>query len=86
MSKAVSSDRVVDIFSAAGLRKPDLSILSDEFLEEVRRMPHKNLALELLRKLLNDEIRARSRKYLVQSRSFAEMLAQNHPPVSQPRR
>jgi len=74
VSKAVSSDRVVDIFSAAGLRKPDLSILSDEFLEEVRRMPHKNLALELLRKLLNDEIRARSRKFLVQSRSFAEML------------
>jgi len=76
VSKAVSSDRVVDIFGAAGLRKPDLSILSDEFLEEVRRMPHKNLALELLRKLLNDEIRARSRKYLVQSRSFAEMLEQ----------
>jgi type I restriction enzyme R subunit len=76
VSKAVSSDRVVDIFSAAGPRKPDLSILSDEFLEEVRRMPHKNLALELLRKLLNDEIRTRSRKYLVQSRSFAEMLEQ----------
>ena len=66
----------VDIFSAAGLRKPDLSILSDEFLEELRRMPHKNLALELLRKLLNDEIRTRSRNYLVQSRSFAEMLEQ----------
>ena len=72
--KAVSSDQVVDIFSAAGLKKPDLSILSDEFLDEVRRMPHKNLALELLRKLLNDEIKLRSRKYLVQSRSFAEML------------
>jgi type I restriction enzyme R subunit len=76
VSKAVSSDQVVDIFSAAGLKKPDLSILSDEFLEEVRRIPHKNLALELLRKLLNDEIRARSRKYLVRSRSFAEMLEQ----------
>ncbi|MBI3990028.1 MAG: DUF3387 domain-containing protein, partial [candidate division NC10 bacterium] len=74
VSKAVSSDQVVDIFSASGLKKPDLSILSDEFLEEVRRMPHTNLALELLRKLLHDEIRARSRKSLVQSRSFAEML------------
>jgi type I restriction enzyme R subunit len=76
VSKAVSSDQVVDIFSAAGLKKPDLSILSDEFLEGVRRIPHKNLAPELLRKLLNDEIRAWSRKYLVQSRSFAEMLEQ----------
>jgi type I restriction enzyme R subunit len=74
VSKAVSSDQVVDIFSAAGLKRPDLSILSDEFLEEVRRMPQKNLALELLRKLLNDEIKIRSRKYLVQSRSFADRL------------
>ncbi|MFQ5658173.1 MAG: type I restriction endonuclease subunit R, partial [Candidatus Methylomirabilales bacterium] len=74
VSKAVSSDQVVDIFSAAGLKRPDISILSDEFLSEVRRMPYKNLALELLRKLLNDEIKARSRRYLVQARSFAEML------------
>jgi type I restriction enzyme R subunit len=76
VSKAVSSDQVVDIFSAAGLKKPDLSILSDEFLEEVRKMPQKNLALELLRRLLNDEIKMRSRKFMVQSRSFAEMLEQ----------
>lgn len=74
ISKAVSSDQVIDIFSAAGLEKPDISILSDQFLEEVRGMPQKNLALELLRKLLNDEIKVRSRKNLVQSRSFAEML------------
>jgi type I restriction enzyme R subunit len=74
VSKAVSSEQVVDIFSAAGLKKPDLSILSDEFLEEVRRMPQKNLALELLRKLLNDEIKTRSRKFLIQSQSFAEKL------------
>ncbi len=55
--------------------RPDISILSDEFLAEVRDMPQRNLALEVLRKLLSDEIKARSRKNLVQSRSFAEMLA-----------
>jgi type I restriction enzyme R subunit len=76
VSRAVSSDQVVDIFSAAGLKKQDISILSDEFLEEIRGMPQKNLALELLRKLINDEIQVRSRKYLVQSRSFADMLEQ----------
>ena len=74
VSKAVSSDQVVDIFDAAGLKKPDISILSDEFLAEVRGLPQKNLAVELLRKLLNEEIKTRSRKNLVQSRSFAEML------------
>jgi type I restriction enzyme R subunit len=74
VSRAVSSDQVVDIFKTMGFKRPDISILSDEFLEEVRGMPHKNLAFELLRKLINDEIRTRSRKYLVQSRSFAEML------------
>ncbi|MFH1743642.1 MAG: type I restriction endonuclease subunit R [bacterium] len=74
VSKAVASDEVVDIFAAAGLKKPDISILSDEFLAEVKGMPHKNLAVELLQKLLKDEIKTRSRKNLVQSRSFAEML------------
>ena len=74
ISKAVSSDRVIDIFEAAGLKKPDISILSDEFLAEVKGMPHKNLAFELLKKLLNDEIKIRSKKNLVQSRSFADML------------
>jgi type I restriction enzyme R subunit len=74
ISKAIVSDKVVDIFEAAGLKKPDISILSDEFLAEVKGMPHKNLALELLRKLLNDEIRTRSRKNLVQGKSFADML------------
>lgn len=74
VSKAISSDEVIDIFSATGLKKPDISILSDEFLAEVQKMPHRNLALELLHKLLNDEIKSRSRKHLVQSRSFAEML------------
>jgi type I restriction enzyme R subunit len=67
---------VVDLFSAAGLKKPDISILSDEFLAEVRGMPQKNLAVELLRKLLEGEIKVRRRKNVVQARSFAEMLEQ----------
>ena len=74
ISKAVVSDEVVDIFAAAGLKKPDISILSDEFLAEVRGMPQRNLAVELLRKLLSGEIKARSRKNLVQARSFADLL------------
>ena len=74
ISRAAASDEVVDIFAAAGLKKPDISILSDEFLAEVRGLPHKNLAVETLRKLLSNEIKIRSRKFLIQSRSFAEML------------
>jgi type I restriction enzyme R subunit len=74
VSKAISSDGVVDIFAAAGLKKPDISLLSDEFLAEVRGLPHRNLAVELLRKLLNDEIKTRAKKNLVQSRSFSELL------------
>jgi type I restriction enzyme R subunit len=76
VSKAVSSDEVIDIFAAAGLKKPDISILSDEFLSEVRGMPQRNLAVELLRKLLEGEIKARGRKNIVQARSFAELLEQ----------
>jgi len=76
LSKAVVSDEVVDIFAAAGLKKPDISILSDEFLAEVRDMPQKNLAVELLRKLLSGEIKLRSRKNVVQAKSFADMLEQ----------
>ncbi|HOK98627.1 MAG TPA: type I restriction endonuclease subunit R [Bacteroidales bacterium] len=74
VSRAVASDEVIDIFAAAGIKKPDISILSDEFLEEVRGMPQRNLAVELLRKLLEDEIKTRSRKNIVLSRSFAELL------------
>jgi type I restriction enzyme, R subunit len=74
ISKAVSSEGVVDIFEAAGLKKPDISILSDDFLAEVRGMPQRNLAVELLQKLLHGEIRKRSRKNVVQARSFAELL------------
>jgi len=76
ISKAVMSDEVVDIFAAAGLKKPDLSILSDEFLAEVRGMPQRNLAVELLRKLLAGEIKARSKRNVVQARSFADLLEQ----------
>lgn len=74
VSKAVVSEGVVDIFTAAGLEKPDVSILSDEFLAEVRDLPHKNVAVELLERLLNDDIRTRSQKNVVQGRSFASML------------
>ena len=74
MSKAIASDQVIDIFAAAGLKNPDISILSDEFLAEVSGMKHKNLAVELLRKLLHDEVTAHSRRNLVQARSFAELL------------
>jgi type I restriction enzyme R subunit len=74
VSRAVASEGMVDIFKAAGLEKPDISILSDEFLAEVRGMPHKNLAVELLRKLLAGEIAVRGRKNVVLARSFAEML------------
>ena len=76
VSRAVVSDEVVDIFAAAGLAKPDISILSDEFLAEVRGMPQRNLAVELLRKLLSGEIRTRAKRNVVQARSFAELLAQ----------
>ncbi len=74
ISEAVSSDGVVDIFAAAGLDKPDISVLSDEFLAEVQGMPHRNLAVEVLQKLLSGEISVRRRQNVVQARSFTEML------------
>ena len=76
IDEALVSDKVIDIFDAAGLKKPDISILSEEFLLEVKSMEHKNVALEVLRKLLADEIRARAKKNLVQSKSLMEMLEQ----------
>ena len=76
ISRAVASEGVIDIFAAAGLDKPDISILSDEFLAEVRGMPHRNLAVELLQKLLKGELATRRRKNVVQARSFAQMLEQ----------
>lgn len=76
ISKAVVSDEVVDIFAAAGLKKPDISILSDEFLTDIRGMPQRNLAVELLQKLLKGEIKNRSKRNVVQGRSFANLLEQ----------
>jgi type I restriction enzyme, R subunit len=74
LSRAVASEGVVDIFAAAGLAKPDISILSDEFLAEVRGMPQRNLAIELLQKLLKGELTRRGRKNVVLARSFSVML------------
>ncbi len=76
VSRAVASEGVVDIFAAAGLEKPDISILSEEFLAEVRGMKQRNLAVELLKKLLKGELAVQKRKNVVQARSFAEMLEQ----------
>ncbi len=77
VSRAVISDEVVDIFASVGLIKPNISILSEEFLKEVRQLPHKNLAVEVLRKLLNKEIKGQWRKNVVLARSFAEMLEES---------
>ena len=74
VSRAVASEGVIDIFAAGGLEKPDISILSDEFLAEVRGMPQRNLAVDLLQKLLRGEVATRRKKNVVQARSFAEML------------
>lgn len=74
VDQAVSSEQVIDIFDAAGMQKPDISILSEEFLLEVKNMKHQNLALELLKKILNDEIKTRSKTNLVKSRALLEML------------
>ena len=76
VSRAVAPDGVVDIFAAAGLKKADVSILSEDFLREVRGMNRRNLAVELLERLLKGELATRRRKNVVQSRSFAEMLEQ----------
>ena len=74
VDKAVVAGEVIDIFDAAGIKKPDLSILSDDFLEEIKGMKRKNLAMELLKKILNDEIKTRTKKNLAQSKKFSEML------------
>jgi type I restriction enzyme R subunit len=74
IDKALVSEQVIDVFDAAGIKKPDISILSDEFLMELKGMEHKNIALEVLKKLLNDEIKARSKVNLVKSRTLKEML------------
>lgn len=74
IDQALVSEQVIDIFDAAGIKKPDISILSEDFLMELKGMEHKNVALEVLKKLLHDEIKARSKKNLVKSKSLKEML------------
>ena len=74
IDKALVTEKVIDVFDAAGLKKPDISILSEEFLMELKGMKHKNIALEVLKKLLNDEIKLRAKKNLVQSKTLKEML------------
>jgi type I restriction enzyme R subunit len=77
VSDAIAGDEVIDVFTAAGLNKPDISLLSDEFMEEVKSHPYKNVAVELLQRLLNDEIKTRERSNIVQARSFGAMLQQS---------
>ncbi|MEZ0031265.1 type I restriction enzyme R subunit [Bradyrhizobium japonicum] len=77
ISRAVVSDEVVDIFSAAGLKRPDIGVLSDEFLEDVRHMKERNLAVELLERLLKGEIKARLKTNVVQSAKFSDLLQQS---------
>lgn len=71
---ALVSDQVIDVFDAAGIKKPEISVLSDEFLAELKDHEHQNVALEVLRKLLNDELKSRAKKNLVQSKALLEML------------
>ena len=86
VSRAVASDEVVDIFAAAGLKKPDISILSDEFLAEVRGMPHSEPGRGAAAQAAERRDQARApRRNLVQARSFAEMLEQAHPALPEPR-
>jgi type I restriction enzyme, R subunit len=74
VSKAIVAEGVIDIFEAAGLKKPNVGILSEEFLAEIRGLPQKNLALELLRKLLHDDLKIRRKKNLIQFEAFSEKL------------
>jgi type I restriction enzyme R subunit len=77
MSKSIVSDEVIDIFAAAGLKRPDIGLLSDEFLEDVRHLKQRNLAVELLERLLKGEIKSRFKTNVVQSAKFSELLQQS---------
>ncbi len=77
IDQALVSEKVIDVFDAAGIKKPDISILSEEFLMELKGYKHKNISLEVLKKLLNDEIKSRAKKNLVKSRSLMEMLEES---------
>lgn len=72
--KSIANEEIIDVFDAVGIKRSDISILSEDFLTEVRDLPQKNLAYEVLRKLLYNEIKVRSRRNLIQGKSFAEML------------
>src|SRR5690606_23763383 len=74
ISEAITADNVIDIFDAAGLKKPNIEILDERFLQELKDLPQKNLAVELLKKLLKDEIKKKSKINLVESKKFSEML------------
>jgi len=74
VSEAITSDEIIDVFGAAGLQKPNIEILDEKFLNELKNMPHKNLAAELLKRLLKDEIKVRMKVNIVQSKKFSEML------------
>lgn len=74
VSKALVADRVIDVFEAAGLKKPDVSILSEDFLVDIKGLPQKHLAVELLQKLLNDDLKVRRKKNVVQSEAFSDKL------------
>lgn len=74
ISEAITADNVIDIFDAAGLKKPNIEILDEKFLQELKDLPQKNLAVELLKKLLKDEIKKRTKINLVESKKFSEML------------
>jgi type I restriction enzyme R subunit len=75
VSKAIVTGEIVDVFKSAGLNKPEISILDDKFLEDVKNMEHKNLAVEMLKKLLEDEISTRTAKNAASQRTFMDMLA-----------
>ena len=77
LSEAVVGDGVMDVFEIAGLKNPDISVLSDEFLQEVRKLPQKNLAVELLRRLINDEVRSKFSLNYVKQQKFSELLQQS---------
>lgn len=74
ISEAITADKVIDVFDAAGLKKPNIEILDERFLQEIKNLPHKNLAVELLKKLLKDEVKKRTKISLVESKRFSEML------------
>ena len=74
ISEAITADNVIDIFDAAGLKKPNIEILDERFLQELKDLPQKNLAVELLKKLLKEEIKKRTKINLVESKKFSEML------------